>query len=91
MNALLKTPFAIVASAVLAGLSIGSASAQTTKVSSDKPMFDDLESPQFSGGKQKGFRPKSWLEIEAKLKVAVKPEPKTKTCDKLTIKWYVAV
>ena len=85
-----QKPLVIVASAIFAGLLMGNASAEN-KVKGDKPMFDDLESPQFSGGKQKGFRPKTWLEIEAKLKVDMKPEPKTKTCDKLTVKWYVAV
>jgi hypothetical protein len=90
MNAQLKKSFTIAASAVIAALSIGSAAAQN-KVKADKPMFDDLQSPEFSGGKQKGFRPKNWLEIETQLKVSMKPEPKTKTCDKLTIKWYVAV
>lgn len=90
MNAQLKKVFALAASAVIAALSVGSAAAQN-KVNADKPMFDDLLSPEFSGGKQKGFRPKTWLEIETRLKVAMKPEPKTKTCDKLTIKWFVAV
>jgi hypothetical protein len=90
MNTLLKKSFALAASVVIAGLSTGSAFAQN-KVASDKPIFDDLQSPEFSGGKQKGFRPKTWLEIETKLKVSMKPEPKTKTCDKVTVKWYVAV
>jgi len=90
MNALLKKSFALAASALIAGLSAGSAHGEA-KVVGDKPMFDDLQSPEFSGGKQKGFRPKTWLEIEAKLKVALRPEPKSKTCDKVTIKWYVAV
>ncbi len=90
MNALLKKPIVIAASAIFAGLLMGNASAEN-KVKGDKPMFDDLESPQFSGGKQKGFKPKSWLEIEAKLKVDMKPEPKSKTCDKLTVKWFIAV
>ena len=58
----------------------------------DKPAFDDLPSPEFSGaGKQKSFKPKNWLEIEAKLKVSLSPEPKSKTCEKLTVKWYIAV
>lgn len=90
MNALLKKPIVIAASAIFAGLLMGNASAEN-KVKGDTPMFDDLESPQFSGGKQKGFRPKSWLEIETKLRVDMKPEPKSKTCDKLTVKWFVGV
>jgi len=90
MNAQLKKSFTLAASAVIAALSIGTAVAKN-EVKADKPMFDDLQSPEFSGGKQKGFKPKNWLEIETKLKVSMEPEPKTKTCDKLTIKWYVAV
>lgn len=76
---------------VIAGLSIGSAFGQAAKVVGDKPAFDDLPSPEFNGGKQKSFKPKDWLEIEAKLKVSLAPEPKSKTCDKILVKWYIAV
>ena len=54
-------------------------------------MFDDLPSPQFSGTKDKGFKPKDWLEIETKLKISLSPEPPSKTCDKITVKWFIAV
>jgi hypothetical protein len=64
---------------------------QAVKVTGDKPSFDTLPSPEFSGGKQKGFRPKDWLEMEVKLRVLMQPEPKSKTCDKLTVKWYIAL
>jgi len=57
----------------------------------DKPKLDDVMSPEFSGVRSKTFRSKNWLEIEAKIKIQMKPEPKTKTCDKLTVKWYIAV
>lgn len=90
MNTQLKKSFTPAVSALIVALSIGSAAAEN-KVKEDKPTFDDLQSPEFSGGKQKGFKPKNWLEIETKLKVSMDPEPKTKTCDKLTIKWYIAV
>ncbi len=90
MKALLKQSLFVLASALILGLSTGSASADV-KVTAEKPTFDDLQSPEFPGGKQKPFKPKFWLEIETKVKVAMAPEPKTKTCDKLTIKWYVAV
>jgi hypothetical protein len=90
MNALLHHSIAIVASSLILGLSMGSASADV-KVTADKPTFDDIQSPEFPGGKQKPFKPKFWLEIETKVKVMMAPEPKTKTCDKLTIKWYIAV
>jgi hypothetical protein len=91
MNVLLRKSLSFTASAIIAGLSIGSANGQAAKVTGDKPAFDDLQSPEFSGGKQKSFKPKDWLEMEVKLRVSLSPEPKSKTCEKLTVKWYVAV
>jgi hypothetical protein len=49
-----------------------------------------LPSPQIAS-KGKSFTPKDWLEVETELKVMMAPEPKSKTCDRLTITWYVAV
>ena len=80
--------------AAAAVLSVGSVFGQASKVVGEKPVFEDLQSPQFqlsSGGKDKTFKPKDWLEIEAKLKISLAPEPASKTCDKITVKWYVAV
>jgi len=91
MNTLLRKSFAITASAFIAALSIGSASGQAAKVLADKPAFDDIPSPEFGGTKNKSFKPKDWLEIEAKLQISLSPEPPTKTCDKITVKWYIAV
>ncbi len=91
MNALLRRPLSFSAAVILASLSIESAFGQAAKVTGDKPTFDELQSPEFSGGKQKSFKPKDWLEIEAKIAVALAPEPKSKTCDRLTVKWFVAV
>ena len=91
MNVLLRKSLSISFSAVIAGLSISSAFGQSAKVVAEKPAFDDLPSPEFSGGKQKSFKPKDWLEIEAKLKVSMSPAPPSKTCEKLTVKWYIAV
>lgn len=91
MNVLLRKSLSISFSAIIAGLSIGSAFGQTAKVIAEKPSFDDLPSPEFSGGKQKSFKPKDWLEIEAKLKVSLTPAPPSKTCEKMTVKWYIAV
>ncbi len=91
MNVLLRKSFSITASALIAALSIGSACGQAAKVLGEKPAFDDLPSPEFSGGKNKAFKPKDWLEIEAKLKISLSPEPASKTCDKITVKWYIAV
>ncbi|RYG85351.1 MAG: hypothetical protein EON58_23120 [Alphaproteobacteria bacterium] len=87
-----RTTLSIAATAFLAALSIGSAFGQASKVVGEKAMFDDLPSPQFSGGgKDKAFKPKDWLEIETKLKISLAPEPPSKTADKITVKWYIAV
>lgn len=91
MNALLRKSFSITASVLIAALSVGSAFGQAAKVVGEKATFDDLPSPEFSGGKQKSFKPKDWVEIEAKLKISLAPEPKSKTCERLTVKWYVLV
>jgi hypothetical protein len=54
---LLRKTFSITASAVIAGLAMGSAFGQAVKVVGDKPLFDDLQSPEYSGGgKQKPFK-----------------------------------
>ena len=91
MNALLRSSLSTIAFAFITSITIGNASGQAAKVTAEKPSFDDLQSPEFSGGKQKGFKPKDWLEIETKIKVQLSPEPKSKTCDRLMVKWYVAV
>lgn len=61
------------------------------KATIDKPDFDDLPSPDISVGKSKSFKPKDWLEVEAKVKIDVKPNPKVPFIDQVTVKWYVAV
>ena len=91
MNVLIRKSLSFTASAIIAGLTIGSAFGQTAKVVGETPAYDPLPSPEFSGGKQKSFKPKDWGEFEAKLKISLSPEPKSKTCEKLTVKWYIAV
>lgn len=81
----------LVVPAIAVVFSLAPALGQQSKVEGQKPAFDDIESPQFSGGKQKSFKPGDWLEIEAELQIALSPEPPSKTCDKITVKWYVAV
>lgn len=93
-NILLRKTFSITASAVIAGLAMGSAFGQAVKVAGDKPLFDDLQSPEYmisGGGKQKPFKPKDWLEIETKLNIAAGAGAKSKVCERLIMKWYVAV
>jgi hypothetical protein len=91
MNISPRHSISIVTSAVLTLLSIGTAFGQAARVIAERPAFEDLPSPEFSGGKQKSFKPGDWLEMEAKLKVSLSPEPPSKTCEKLTVKWYIAV
>lgn len=91
MNASLRNSFSVTLSSIVAALTLGSAFGQAVKVTGESPAFDDLPSPQFAGVKNKRFTPLDWLEIEAPLKVEMSPEPASKTCDKMTIKWYVAV
>jgi hypothetical protein len=91
-NILLRKTFSVLVSAVIAALSLGSAFGQAVKLIAEKPTFDDLQSPEYSGGgKQKPFKPKNWLEIEAKLNIAGGATSKAKVCDRLTVKWYVLV
>lgn len=91
MNDLLRKSLLIFTSTILATFTIGDASGQAAKATSEKPVFDDLPSPEFGGGKNKAFSPKDWLEIETKLNIQLSPEPATKTCDKITVKWFIAV
>ncbi len=91
MNALLRNTFSVAAFALATAVTTGHAAAQAVKVVAEKPTNDDLPSPQFQGGKDKSFKPKDWLEVETKLKVQLAPAPASKTLDKLTVKWYIAV
>lgn len=91
MNAPLRKSFSITVYSIVAALTLGSAFGQAVKVTGDAPEFDDIPSPQFAGVKNKRFTPLNWLEIEARLNIQMLPAPATKTCDKLTIKWYIAV
>lgn len=72
-------------------LCLGAATAQQSKVTAGPPTFDDLQSPEFSGGKQKSFKPRNWLEVEAPITVQLAPEPPSKMAERITIKWYVAI
>jgi hypothetical protein len=83
--------FTALTCAAIGVLSHTPANAQAYKVEGGKPTFDDLPSPEFSGGKQKGFKPKDWLEIEASIKVLMSPVPPSQTAERVLVKWYVAV
>jgi len=87
IQSILKS-FVVCAAVALSPCALG----QASRVTADKPVFDDLPSPEFPGGnKQKPFKPKDWLEVETKFKVEMSPEPKSKTAEEVVVKWYVAV
>ncbi|MGJ8633876.1 MAG: Amuc_1102 family pilus-like protein [Luteolibacter sp.] len=81
----------VITSSLLSLALVGMVNAQSYKVEGQDPEFDDLPSPEFSGGKQKSVKPKEWLEMEAGMKIQMAPEPKSKTAERVTVKWYVAV
>lgn len=82
------TFFGLFASVILLSSPLASAA---SKVEGDKPTFDDLQSPNIQLADNKRFVPNEWLEVEAKLKVQLSPEPKSKTAPEVVVKWYVAV
>lgn len=91
MNPQIRKPALLVLTAAAVFLSACAGFGATKVDIVDKPKHNDILSPDFTGVVSKNFRPKNWLEVEAKIKVQMKPEPKSKTCDRLTVKWYVAV
>ena len=89
MTQSLQRMLTLLGASLLAACCVQSAHAQQYKVSAEEPELDSLFSPQL--GEPKDFRPKEWLEVEAKMMVQVAPEPKSKTVDRITVRWYVAV
>jgi hypothetical protein len=55
--------------------------------------FDNIPSPEVQSGKQKAFKPKDWLEVEAgmKLPAANAEQKKIGFINEVTVKWYIAV
>ncbi len=87
-----KYAFSLITSAgvALSSLAFG----QEVVIETDDPKFEGIPSPQIStGGVEKRFKPKDWLEVEVKFSVepnrGVK-EPADGYYDNVTIKWYVA-
>ncbi len=94
LNCMRTTQNSLLTFLTCAGIAIFSSStadAQAYKVTAVKPTFDDLQSPEFSGGKQKAFKPGDWLEVEAAFTVQMAPEPPSKTSERVLVKWYLAV
>jgi len=92
MNASFRKILLIALTGGVTALLSPSALAQAAKATVSKPSFDDLQSPEFGGaGARKAFRPRNWLEVEAKFQLAMKPEPPSKMAERVLVKWYVAV
>lgn len=93
MRALLQK--SLLLSSVVAALSFfpAAVSAQAVRGTLNTPTFDDLQSPDFGGsaGRQKSFRPGNWLEVEARVRLDMRPEPPSKMAERVTVRWYVAV
>ena len=55
--------------------------------------FDDIPSPDIQTGKNKSFKPKDWLEVEAGIKIPATNAEQKKAgfINQVTVKWYVAV
>jgi len=91
MHRIVRIHAFLLAAVLLAAAPSQSQAQGQAKASIDKPDFDDLPSPEINSGKSKSFKPKDWLEVEAKVKIDVRPEPKVPFIDQVTVKWYVAV
>ena len=82
----------VVASAAAFSLLSTGAVAQEIKADVGKPVFDDLPSPDVKSGKEKTFKPKDWLEVEAGMKISGTPEQKkVGYINTVTVKWYVGL
>lgn len=81
---------ALAAAALCAAPASVSAQGQA-RATIDSPSFDNLPSPDISAGKNKNFKPKDWLEVEAKVNIELSPKPENGFVDQVTVKWYVAV
>jgi hypothetical protein len=76
------------------GAAIASASAQIVKADVGKIAVDAQPSPTVSsGGKEKSFKPKDWLEAEVELKIPAQNAEQKQTgfVDEITVKWYIAI
>jgi len=87
MTKILRNLLALSALTVIAA---APAHGQAARAQASKPSFDDIQSPMF-GGREKSFRPRDWLEMEASIRLDVRPEPASGMLDRLTVKWYVAI
>lgn len=63
------------------------------KANVGKLNFDALPSPDVAIGKNKSYKPKDWLEVEAEITIPAQSADQKKAgfIDQVTVKWYVAV
>jgi hypothetical protein len=80
-----------VAAAAFAGLATPAHAQGKAEVSN--LTFDDIPSPEFQGVKNKSFKPKDWLEIEASMKIPATNADQKRAgyLNQVTVKWYIAV
>ena len=78
--------------ALAAVLSVGSSLA-LEKADVAEPKFDELPSPELPGTKNKDFKPKDWLEVEAGITIPAQNREQEEVgfIDSVVVKWYVAV
>lgn len=91
MDQTLSNFFCCALVALSAAIPWSAASGQAIKVAADEPFYGDLVSPEFNATKGKTWKQKSWLEMEFKANVSISPAPKSEICDRLTVKWFLAV
>jgi hypothetical protein len=67
--------------------------AQQAKAEVSSLEFDNLPSPDLGGTKNKSFKPKDWLEVEAGFKIPPmnREQQETGFIDQVVVKWYVAI
>jgi len=81
-------PFAAVACLVGGDIAMGQGKAKISNLS-----FDELPSPDLSGTKNKSFKPKDWLEVEAGITIPPMNQAMADSgsVDRVLVKWYVAI
>lgn len=93
-NCLLRRPVLAAIAAASAALTIVAAPLHAQgKADVGNLVFDDIPSPDVQIGKNKSFKPKDWLEVEAGIKIPATNAQQKKSgfIDQVTVKWYVAM
>ncbi|MCU0795504.1 MAG: hypothetical protein MUF31_06160 [Akkermansiaceae bacterium] len=80
--------------ALALALAVSVSSAMAVEVADvTEPKFDELPSPELPGTKNKDFKPKDWLEVEAGITIPAqnKENEEVGFFDSVVVKWYVAI